>query len=250
MSTVAPVRLVCPDCHRENEPERIYCHDCGTRLDHSVLGPQNNQAAEALEETQKRVAYLFDRRRGRTRALLLKWLKLMAAAAAAAVILLMLLAPSLPPVKKSEALPPQISLDLEGLTEYHKPPVLRYSEDAVNAYMNYVLGKKRELNHPFLDFERAVFAFRPDICQLTIGRSIFGYTVYTSGSYNVQTEGGKVNVAPVSGAIGRLPVHPVLMRYAGFLFSDVIRALQREGKLLAKVGGIAIGEQQIAISAR
>ena len=28
-------KLVCPDCRHENEPERIYCHNCGARLDRS-----------------------------------------------------------------------------------------------------------------------------------------------------------------------------------------------------------------------
>ena len=31
------IKLVCPECQRQNEPERIYCHDCGARLDRSAL---------------------------------------------------------------------------------------------------------------------------------------------------------------------------------------------------------------------
>ena len=29
--------LICPECRCENDPKRIYCHDCGARLDRSVL---------------------------------------------------------------------------------------------------------------------------------------------------------------------------------------------------------------------
>src|SRR6516225_2034765 len=37
MKIATPIQLTCPDCQRENEAERIYCHDCGARLDRSAL---------------------------------------------------------------------------------------------------------------------------------------------------------------------------------------------------------------------
>ena len=32
-------KLICPECQHENEPERMYCHSCGARLDRSKLAP-------------------------------------------------------------------------------------------------------------------------------------------------------------------------------------------------------------------
>ena len=248
MSTAAAVRLICPDCRRENEPERIYCHGCGARLDHSALQRRDDQG-ESAEEVHRRVAGMFDARRGRARALAMKWAKLIAGAGLAAVLVLMLLPPAnLAPAKKSETLPPQISLDLETLTQYHKPPQLRYSEEETNSYLAYILGRKKEkekLDHFLLEFDRAVAAFQPGRCNLTVGRSIFGYSVYLSNDFAVESTNGNVNAASMGGAIGRLPVHPALMQHASFLFNDVAAALERERKLIAHTGSVQVGDKEI-----
>jgi predicted amidophosphoribosyltransferase len=33
-------KLVCAECRHENEAERIYCHNCGERLDRSAVSAQ------------------------------------------------------------------------------------------------------------------------------------------------------------------------------------------------------------------
>ncbi len=190
---------------------------------------------------------MFDRRRGRTRALALKWAKLIVAAGVAAALLLMLWPPAnLPPAKKSETLPPQISLDLESLTQYQKPPQLRYSEEEINAYLAYILGKKKEkLDHFLLDFDRAVVSFHPGRSEVTVGRSIFGYSVFVSNDFTVEGGGDKRHATSAGGAIGRMPVHPALMQHASFLFNDVTAALDRERKLIARTGSLQLGEKEI-----
>jgi hypothetical protein len=250
MSTTSPVRFVCPECRRENEPERIYCHDCGTRLDHSHLGPSQAESVETSAEVHKRVTGMFAQRGARTRVFLFKCVKLIVAAGAvAAIVLIFLPPPALPPMTKSEVLPPQINLDLEGMTQFHRPPELHYSEAEVNSYLAYVLGKKKEmLDHLTLDFERAVLTLHPSRCEMTIGRSLFGFSIYTAGMFSVQLESGKLTVVPLSGAIGHLPIHPALMRYTSFFFGDVARALDRERKLLGHVGSMELREKEIVIA--
>ena len=44
MNTIT--KLICPECRHENEAERVYCHDCGARL--------NKPAAAAARKTKKR----------------------------------------------------------------------------------------------------------------------------------------------------------------------------------------------------
>ena len=62
-SSFQVMTLVCPECRRENEPERIYCHDCGARLDRSALAKEKAKE-EDPKATQRRVAKMFDPRRG------------------------------------------------------------------------------------------------------------------------------------------------------------------------------------------
>ena len=51
MTSKQMIKLVCPECQRQNEPERIYCHDCGARLDRSALAKVAPKM-EAPEQTQ------------------------------------------------------------------------------------------------------------------------------------------------------------------------------------------------------
>jgi hypothetical protein len=83
---------------------------------------------------------------------------------------------------------------------------------------------------------------------MTMERSIFGYSIFTSGDYDVQVKDGKVRATPKSAAIGRMPIHPSVLPYAGFLFSDAVAAMDREHKLLNKVGSIQMHDKMVEVS--
>ena len=249
MKTATPIQLTCPECRRDNEPERIYCHDCGARLDRSALAGRKTGKIETSEELHKRMRGMFSQRRIKAQLLFFKSAKLILIAIAAAALLVILIAPEVPPAVKSEEFPPQINLNLETLTESRQPQTLQFSEEGVNAYLASALKRKKEkLNHPLINFERALVAFSEGNCRVTIERSIFGYSIFTSGDYGVQIEGGKAKTSPRSGAIGRMPIDPNVMPFAGFLFSDVVAAMDREHKLLNKVGSIQLHEKEIAVT--
>ncbi len=69
------IKLVCPECQRQNEPERIYCHDCGARLDRSALAKVAPKG-EDPKETHRRLHKLFDPGRVKMRLLFFKISKL------------------------------------------------------------------------------------------------------------------------------------------------------------------------------
>jgi hypothetical protein len=150
---------------------------------------------------------------------------------------------------KTETLPPQINLSLETLTESRQPQTMQFSEEDVNAYLGNVMKHKKEkLEHPLLGFERAILGFTEGNCRMTMERSIFGYSIFTSGDYDVQVKDGKVRATPKSAAIGRMPIHPSVLPYAGFLFSDAVAAMDREHKLLNKVGSIQMHDKTVEVS--
>jgi hypothetical protein len=249
MKTATPVQLTCPECRRDNEAERIYCHDCGARLDRSALAGRKNGKVETAEELHRRMRGMFSQRRVKARLLFFKTAKLLLIALAAAALLEILIPPDVPPPVKFEGFPPQINLNLETLTESRQPQTMQFSEESVNAYLANALKRKKEkLNHLLLDFQRAMVAFSEGNCRVTIERSIFGCSIFTSGDYAVQIEGGKVTASPKSGAIGRMPIDPNVMPYIGFLFSDAVAAMDREHKLLDKVGSIQLREKEIAVT--
>ena len=249
MKTETPIQLTCPECRRDNEAERIYCHDCGARLDRSALAGRMTGKKETSEELHKRMRGMFSQRGVRTRLLFVKIAKLVLIACATAAAVVILISPDVPPPVKSEGFPAQINLSLETLTESRQPQSMQFSEESVNAYLANALKRKKEkLNHPLIDFERAIVAFTEGNCRVTIERSIFGYSIFTSGDYAVQIEGGKVAASPRSGAIGRMPINPSVMPYAGFLFSDAVAAMDREHKLLNKLGSIELHDKEIVVT--
>jgi len=249
MKTATSIQLTCPECQRGNEAERIYCHDCGARLDRSVLANRKTAKIETAEELHKRMRGMFSQRRIKARLALLKTVKILLAACAGAALLEILLPPDVPPAVKTETLPPQINLSLETLTESRQPQTMQFSEEDVNAYLgNLMKHKKEKLEHPLLGFERAILGFTEGNCRMTMERSIFGYSIFTSGDYDVQVKDGKVRATPKSAAIGRMPIHPSVLPYAGFLFSDAVAAMDREHKLLNKVGSIQMHDKMVEVS--
>src|SRR5213079_2791985 len=138
-------------------------------------------------------------------------------------LLVMLIAPEVPPAVKSEEFPPQINLNLETLTESRQPQTMQFYEEGVNAYLASALKRKKEkLNHPLINFERALVAFSEGNCRVTIERSIFGYSVFTSGDYGVQIEGGKVRrrqeAEPLEGCQLILTLCHTLVFYSAMLW--------------------------------
>lgn len=232
------MKLICPECRRENEPERIYCHDCGARLDRSVLAKEKPRPTEEdAKATQKRVAALFDARRGLLRQRFFQASKVILGALIVAAIVQMLRGPELPERPKLASLPPQINIDLENAID-GRSAVLRYSDEQVNAYLAYALRGKQAALSKTLKFERVVVGFDEGSTDFTVERSLFGYSVFTSASYAASIENGNIVAKNLSGHIGRMPIHPLLMRYCGFLFSDLDAALERERKLVSKLGAV------------
>jgi hypothetical protein len=239
--------LICPECQRENESERIFCHGCGARLDRSGLTQQNVEPEET-EQTRQRVQRLFDPRRGRLRRTLLKFSKLILGAFLTAGVVQIILPVDLPPAPKPTGLPAQINFELESTILYHRQA--RYTEDQVNGYLAYALkGKQRSLDKLFLTFKRALVSFGEGTCTIIMERSLFSYSLYQSATYKVNVADGKIVTSSQAGSIGRLPIHPAAMKYAGTIFDDLWSALARERKLVGQMGTIELHRGNVALSA-
>jgi hypothetical protein len=249
MKTAIPPQLTCPECQRQNEAERVYCHDCGARLDRSALANRKTAKMETAQELHKRMRGMFSQRRIKAQLAFFKTVKIILGALAAAALVVILIPPDVPPAVKTEILPPQINLSLETLTESRQPQTMQFSEGDVNAYLaNVMKHKKEKLEHPLLDFERAILGFSEGNCRVTMERSIFGYSIFTSGDYDVQVKDGKITATPKSAAIGRMPIHPSALPYAGFLFNDAVAAMDREHKLLNKIGSIQLHDKMVEVA--
>lgn len=240
------IKLICPECRRENEAERIYCHDCGARLDRTALAKVAPKGEDA-KETHRRLRSLLDPQRAKMRLMFFKVSKLVLGAFATAALVQMLLPPDLPPRAKSGEFPPQINLDIENAAMNHNAPPLRYTDAQVNAYLGSALKSKQAALSKLLQFERAVVNFDENVCRITAERSLFGFSVFTGTSAKVTLENGTLKASNNGGTIGRLPVHPLLMQYADPIFSDLWAALERERKAVSKMSAIEFHPQAVVL---
>lgn len=240
--------LLCPECRRENEPERIYCHDCGARLDRSALAKKSSKE-EHPRATQRRLRSMLDPKGARVRRFSLLVGKLLLGALILAGMVQMLRPPVLPSKTKAPLLPAQINMDMENLAIDPRVGPLNYSQEQVNAFLGYRLRTKQAaLSKYYLHFERLLADLEEGYCAVTVERSLFGLPLVTTGSYSVALQNGVVTAISRGGAIGRMPVHPALMEFGGILFADVRSALDRERKSLSKLGAIEFHPQTVVIT--
>jgi hypothetical protein len=241
------IKLVCPECRRENEPERIYCHDCGARLDRTALAKVAPKG-EDVKETQRRLRTMLDPQRAKMRLMFFKLSKLILGACALAALLQMVLPPDVPARPKSGEFPPQINLELENAAMNHSAAPLRFTDAQVNAYLGSALKSKQAALSQYLQFERAIVSFDENVCRITAERSLFGFSVFTGTSSRVSLENGTLKASNNGGSIGRLPVHPALMKYADLIFGDLWTALDREKKSVTKMAAIEFHPQSVVLT--
>ena len=240
------IKLICPECRRENEAERIYCHDCGARLDRTSLAKIAPKGEDA-KETQRRLRTMLDPQRAKMRLMFFKISKLVLGAFGAAAILQMIIPPEAPPRPKMGDFPPQINLDIENAAMNQNAPPLQYTEAQVNAYLGSALRSKQAALSKLLQFERAFVSFDESVCRVTAQRSLFGFSFYTTTSSKVAVENGTLKASNNGGKIGRLRIHPLLMKYADPLFGDLWTALDRERKAVAKMNAIEFHPQAVVL---
>ena len=242
--TAAP-KVICTECRHDNEPERIYCHNCGERLDRS--GVRTQKKSDSAEEARRRLAKMLGPP-NQLRRNFFATSKLVLAAAATAVLVEIALPPDVPAPTKTA--PQQIDLELEKLASSQQSVApITYSQDQVNAYLTYRLaGKKKALNKPFLTFERAVASLREGEGTIAMERSLFGYSLFSRISYRVDAKDGKISATNTGGWIGRLPIHPALMNYGNIIFADLWSALDREHKLLAKMAAVTLQDGTVTVT--
>jgi hypothetical protein len=242
------IKLICPECRRENDPERIYCHDCGARLDRSALAKSAPKVEDA-KETQRRLRMILDPQRKQMRLLFFKVSKVILGAFAVAAVVQMLRMPDVPPRAKMGDFPPQIGLDLENAAMKHGAAPLQYTEAQVNAYLGSALKSKQAALSKLLQFERAIVKFDENVCRVTAERSLFGFSIFATTSSSVSLENGTLSASNKGGSIGRLPVHPLLMKYTEpLLFGDLWTALDRERKSVAKMNAIEFRPQAVVLT--
>ena len=221
--------LTCTQCNFVNEAERVYCHNCGAKLDRSLIPKPEETAKHSLDQNRRRIKRMTNPGESVVTRELKALVKVLVSAAIVAAIILIVRAPeNVPPEKPSELAGRIVANDLTDALEAPQPRALKFTEGEVNAHLSSSLKSKGTgmllgwiSSGPTLGSIRGMFI---SVCQQAVG----GYPLYSGVRYQVGVKDGKFFTENRGGNFGRLAIHPALMKYLAVAFKPLFTALKRE----------------------
>lgn len=248
--------LTCPECGHLNEGERIYCHNCGVKLDRSAVIAEEQKRRETAvpaEKTQDRVKKLInpnaDKPAYGVGSFISGAIRTLLFAALVALLITVLLPPAeVPPMPELAAGKPLPTL---VQTLVNAPPNMRLvlKESDINDFLRATvrMGKAEGLLANAMEFQRVYTAIDPEGLQLTLQRALYGYPLYVGAKYRLEIAGGKLEVTQVGGNIGRLTVPPVVFPYFEKLLGSVWDTFKEEREQMNRLGKVETAEDELIL---
>ena len=243
-------RIVCSECQHANEPERVYCHNCGARLDRSKVVKEKSSQGATESENRQHLQKMLNPRRGQAIRTGAKLLKILAGAAACAAIIVMILPPDLPAEPKSYMFAPMIGMDLTSALSSRRTAPLVYDEAQVNSFIASNLRRKDSpAKQGYFPLERVLVRFEEGVCAIATKRTLLGCPIYSGGSFRVSIDNGKIMATNTGGFIGRLALPASFMKAAGPLLEKTWASLDRERNTIARMAAIEFHPQSVSLIA-
>lgn len=236
--------LPCAQCGYENEPERVYCHNCGTKLDRSLLPKEVKSNEETLAETRKRVKKLTNP--GQGLAELKTGVTNIFYAAVVAALYLFFMTPDRTPSREKEAGANLISVMIEDALASPAASVLQFTEADISQHM-----RNRVRNVPVipgLDVKRSYALIENGKIVVGVEQDFLGFTsIFSTIEYEIKVEGGKVQAVKTGIHFNRLGFDPRIPK-VDELFSGIWPGLKREQALLSRIQAVQVTKDMVIIS--
>ncbi|MBV9464006.1 MAG: zinc-ribbon domain-containing protein [Verrucomicrobiae bacterium] len=228
--------IVCPHCGKDNELGRIFCLNCGAKLDLNAIGAPSSARNPAIRKAKRAI-------RAKMYHGIFKVVKVGMIAFSSAMITLIFLPPTIVRYKTA----PEDSdsfeekkFQLEDAVNDGTPITLSFSELEINAMLkNYVKalnhGVKSEVVLPTIYAQ-----IDQDELTLVIERQwkfIHIYLLYTTKPVIREN---KVRFEPVGGSIGRFRLHPLLLPHYAGLIAPLWERFKFDKQTLDQVGEIKL----------
>ncbi len=242
--------LTCEQCSYVNEAERVYCHNCGAKLDRSLLPKsEDEKGKESPAVARKRIAKMTNPNSGGAMREVKALVKTLAWAAVAASLLLVAKVPEGVPENKPEIAERSVSEDLMNAVAAPQPVALAFTESEVNASLKNAVRFK-EAMLPGVEFRRLYVQFHPGTVHAGLEQSIWGLPLHSGVDYRLSVVAGKITPVIIGGNFGRLRVHPLAMQYLDFAFKKVWGAMKRDREHLEKMQSVALAEDRVVLVTR
>jgi hypothetical protein len=243
--------LTCEKCFHQNEKERVYCHNCGEKLDRSVLPkPEEEKEYEKPEETQKRVKKLMDPHRGWLRRDAKIFLQVVVFAAVVATFFLFWQSPDFVPPLKPDELPLRYAND-----EWRDAMAVRAPRRVTltDAQINYDLARMIKIGEssiPGFKFDRPFVHCEPGIITITAQYSMWDMPMYCSISYHPAVKNGVFSAEVIGVHFGRLGVDPKAKAVGELALGAVFKAFDEDAKQFSRLAEVTVDEGTITFTTK
>lgn len=240
--------LTCPKCGFDNELGRIFCHQCGQKLD-------LNQIKAPIRGGKS-----LRRRRGPSVRDIVRWV--LELAALAAVVYGIYLMVQVPPTRAITTTGDDLlrvnqkRLQMQRLMDQKQPAAIALTEGELNAYLERLGFEKAEGKPITVDVKSLQMELSEGVVTVVVNgqlklSSLFNrdlairYTVVPAFEHNMFTP------KPVAGSIGELPIHPWILENLNFMrdyFGQILKNLTDDKQLLDKLSSITVSSQRVQLS--
>lgn len=240
--------LTCSQCSFANEAERVYCHNCGAKLDRSLLPKAEEADKESIDKTRRRVQKMTNPGGMKVMNEVKTLGKVVWSSALVALLVGFVREPEgLPPAKTDDLSLRMIGSELAEAADSPQPRTLIFTEAEANSYLRTSLKSKGAALIPGAKFERAFVKFERENVTAGLVQSLFGFPLHTGARYHIGVKDGKFFADSMGGSFGRIAIHPALMKYATAAFQPLWTALKREKDQVAAMQNVVVDKERIGL---
>jgi hypothetical protein len=238
--------IKCSECEHENEPERVYCHNCGAKLDRSLLPkPEEKKTFETPEAKRRRVSKMMNPQASWVARDLKAFVKIIIFAAVVAALLLFWLPPEVRPAALDTA-DYMVRDDWSRQNETPTPSTMEYKQDDANRFLKTLKGGESVI--PGVKFKSAMVKFSPGVVTVFVERDAWGITsLWSSVDYRPVMKDGKLVPQVVGVHYGRLGVHPDATFAHHWGTAAVLKTLERDFGKWERIQAVQVEEGRLII---
>jgi len=235
----------CKECGHLNEGERVYCHNCGVKLDRSHLAEAAAAPTETVEQRQRRVKKLMNPNAGAKPGRLMRNAvqTLLLAAAAAAVINMARQPDGVPEPGEAGQIPPLASL-LGSLAK--APPNMRLvlKQDDINQFLATSI-RPGEKQKGFIKFSRVYTTVDEEGVNIVMEQKVLDHPIHIARKYALRFGSKGFEAHSLGSHIGRLTIPEVLDPALDKIFEKVWTPLRHEHDLIKTTGDVETGDKEV-----
>lgn len=227
--------LACPSCGFANEENRVFCQNCGTRLEVSAKAGAPTLAAEAPRPSSSPYGRtrppLKDRQKSHAQksafaALAMGFLRTMLMAGLLAVAIQIFRSPDNVPASApaSEPLASRLAADMHAARENNYPRSLELPVSDVNNFLtNRISGGTGAMG---ATLARCYMVPEGDLTRFGVEQRVAKYPIYLELVIKPIPNGKFTTAEVLGGSVGRLPIPAPLVPFFSKSFSPVFEALR------------------------